>query len=353
MRLTYLIFSIAIFVGCANSETPPAPAASTARAAIDALHVRVDTVGTAANAASIETTGIVSSDEVAKPGFKIGGIITRFGVEEGDRVRKGQLLATLDQTEVEADREQARLALEKARRDAGRIANLYVDSVATRRQYDDSRTAVSVAERQLEIIDFNRRYSRVYAPIDGRLVRKLANAGEVVGPGQPVAVVQGTAARDWRVQVALTDTEWSRVQEGDAATITLDAYPDRVLSARVTELASVANPAGGTFDAELSLDLPRDLRLAAGLVARVSLTPSSEGTSAALSIPITALAEANNREAVVYRTTPDSRVERRVVRIGPISGDRVAVLDGLQPGDQVVTEGTGWLRDGERVVVVE
>ena len=350
-RILYLLLP-GLLLACESEQADVSRAPTTA--ALETLAVRTVTVGNPSAApAAIQTTGVLTSKSVAKPSFKIGGVVARMDVAEGDRVRKGQRLATLDPTEIKSGRAQAQLAVDKAERDAQRVANLYRDSVATRRQLDDSRTAVDLARRQLESIDFNVSYTVARAPVAGRVVQKLVNQGEIVGPGQPVCIIQGTAAADWRVRVALTDTEWSSVRNGGTAELTFDAYPDLVISARITDLATAADPAGGTFSAELTPRLPPAVRPAAGLVARVRLPLDASSDDSLLLIPLTALAEADSREAVVFVVDADDRVARRVVRIGALNGTEVIVRDGLSPGERIVTEGAGWLRDGDRVRVVD
>ena len=351
---TYPLVLLLLLAACTAEAPPPGESTAVSATDLDILTVRVATVGeAAATDSSIRTTGVLVSKNLAKPSFKIGGVVAAVNVAEGDRVRKGQRLASLNPTEIDAGRAQAQLAVEKAERDLRRITNLYQDSVATRRQLDDSRTALDVAKQQLESVDFNRSYTVARAPISGTVLQKLVNPGEITGPGQPVCIIQGTARADWRVRVALTDAEWSRVQEGDAVEVTFDAYPDTPLDATIAELATTADPTGGTFAAEMRLRLPNAVRPAAGLVARVVIPTDNMDAATGTTVSLTALAEADSREAVVFVAGDDDRVERRIVQLGALTGTRARILAGLRAGERVVTDGAGWLRDGDRVRIVE
>ena len=218
-----------------------------------------------------------------------------------------------------------------------------------------------MAERQLEQIAFNTGTTAIASPISGRVVAKLANAGETVGPGQPVVFIQGTQRADWRVRAALTDGEWARVREGQRATVTFEAYPGQSFPARLTERAALANPSGGTFDVEFKLDeQPRDL--AAGLLARVEIAVGDAGVASAktqdavttpLRIPLTALARVNGKRAEVYTVSEDSRAAMKTVRLGDFDGTSAEVVEGLAAGERVVTTGATWLREGDAVVVRE
>lgn len=317
---------------------------------LDVFYVELDTARRVTTAATLELIGTVASDEEAKPSFKTGGVVADVLVKEGDRVRRGQTIGRLNTTEIDAQVAQAELGVEKARRDLQRVNNLYQDSVATREQYQNTQTALEVAERQLEVAQFNRRYSVATAPIAGTIVRRLVNPGEVIGPGQPLVLIQGTSANDWVVRASLTDDQWARVAVGDTAEIRFDAYPDMVIQGKLSDLSTIANPMGGTFPAEFSLPANRR-RLAAGLVARVRLTPPTLGSSESVRIPLPALAEADGQRARVFVPGPDDRVAERIVRLGRIEDGWVEVTEGLQPGEVVVTAGAPWLRAGDRIAV--
>ncbi len=321
------------------------------------------TDGAASMSGNISATGTVTSDAQAKPSFKTGGLLTSVRVESGDAVRRGQVIATINATELNAGKAQAEAGLEKARRDLGRVEALFADSVATRAQRDDAATAVRIAQRQLEQITFNAGTTTITSPITGRVSAKLSNAGETVGPGQPVVVIQGTNTSDWRVRVALTDAEWASVRVGQAATVSFDAYPNQSFAAKVSERASFANPSGGTFDVELKLaKQPRDL--AAGLLARVEIEAGAagavSGTAASstqvgvptnLRIPLTALARVSGKRAEVFAVTPEGIADLMHIALGDFDASTVAVLSGLDGTEQLVTTGVTWLRDGDPVIV--
>ena len=335
---------------------PPPETRSSARAAPDAAYVLTERVG-AGEATAVPTaltaSGTVVSDRLARPSSKTGGLLSAVLVREGDDVRRGQVIARIDATELAAGVAQAEAALEKARRDLARVEALLADSVATRTQRDDAATGVTVAERQLERIRFNRDRNVVTAPIGGRVVQKLANAGETVGPGAPVAVIQGTAPGDWRVRVGLTDAQWAGTRVGQAAAVTFGAFPGETYPARLKERATAADPASGTFPVELQLQR-QPPSLAAGLVAEVELeataTPAAAASALAapLTIPVSALGRVAGKEAEVF-VAEDGTARARTVRLGSLRGGRAEVLSGLTPGEEVIVTGVAWLREGDTV----
>jgi RND family efflux transporter MFP subunit len=301
---------------------------------------------------SLRTVGTISPAEEIRLSFKTGGIVASIPVDAGDRVAQGQPLASLVQEEVAAAVAQARALADKAERDLARGRSLYADEVATREQVEDLETARDVARANLRAAEFNARFSRIEAPADGIVLRKLVEQDELVAAGQPV-VVLGDTSGGWIVRASLTDRDIVRVRVGDRASVTLDAYPGRQFDATVTELASAADPMTGTYEVKLAID-PQGQRFVQGLVAKVEMA-GSPGAAVTV-VPVQALLEADGTEAVVYvvATRDEGEVAERVaVRIGRLVGDQVEVLEGLQGGERVVTEGAAYVRAGEPVRIVE
>jgi RND family efflux transporter MFP subunit len=295
----------------------------------------------------VHVTGVIQSDTEAKPSFKTGGVIARTYVEEGDHVKKGQLLARLNTTEIEALTMQARAGFEKAQRDQQRVQNLFADSIATLEQLQNSTTAVDVAKRSQQIAEFNLAYSEVRSPIDGKVIMQMLHEGEITGPGIPVYFIMGVQQADWKLMAGITDKNWGRIRKGDKAKITLDAYPGWQIDGIVKRLSDVANPLSGTFDAEISIP-SKDKRIAAGMLAHIEITPSL--SSEYSMIPIEALVSSNGRSGIVF-VPKDSIAEKRRIQIQQFEGERIAVLSGLEGATDVITAGSGFLEDGDRITI--
>ena len=152
----------------------------------EAICVKTEILSETKTSIPVHSSGILSSKQISKLSFKTGGLISRVYVEIGDYVKKGQLLATLDMTEISAQVQQAKLAYDKAERDLTRVKNLYADTVATLEQLQDATSAYNAARENKNIADFNLLYSRILAPDNGRIVAKLAEVSEMIGPGMPL-----------------------------------------------------------------------------------------------------------------------------------------------------------------------
>jgi len=334
----------AALAGCSQSG------AHAAAPAVDARTVRVVPVQEAVLARPIRAVGVLEPKDKLTLGFKVGGVVARVAVEEGDTVRRGAVLAELDRTEIEATVARAVQAEAKAARDRERTRALYADDVATLEQLEDATTALEVARADLSTARFNARYARIEAPADGFVVRRSADPSELVAAGQPVLVL-GSLANGWQVRAAVADRDVVRLAVGDRAQVAFDAFPGREFAARVLRLAAASDAATGTYDVELAVE-PANAPFVQGLVAKVELMPSVARTPQ-LTVPVEALLEADGAHATVFVLdgAGATRAARRRVELGQLSGDRAEVREGLTSGEQVITEGASWIADGESVSV--
>lgn len=318
-------------------------------AAADTVSVRLEAVSSADDTARVRASGLLHTEDEVRLSFKTGGIIASVMVEEGQRVRKGQVLATVNTTEVDAQRQLALLQLDKAQRDNRRAENLYRDSVATLEQVQNSRTAVDAARETLRQVDFNRGQATILSPVDGFVIRRLAQSGEMAAPGAPVLVLGalGGGSR-WVLKTGVSDREWSAVQVGDNARVDFDAWPGRSFSAVVSSRSLAADPSNGTFQLELRVDFGVE-KPATGMFGRAVITPTV--IRKGYSIPYESLLEADGSRGFVF-VSDDRRTVRRVpVTIASLSQERVFVSSGLEGHGWVVSSGSPYLRDGSAIRV--
>lgn len=312
-----------------------------------AVPVRTATVVMERLAPPIPATGVLVPKEEIALAFKIGGVVSRVLVDEGQTVRAGDTLAVLDLREIDAGVARARSAAEKAERDLARAQRLHSDSVATLEQVQNAETGATVARAELTTASFNRRYAVIIAPSGGVIQRRGAEPGELVGPGVPV-IVLGSRSRGVVVRAGLADRDVVLLKRGDVAEVRFDAFPDRTFHGAVTEIAAAADPATGTYRVEVSL--PTAAALPSGLVGEVALHPGAQRPVAL--VPIEALLEADAGHATVYSLSPDGRrAVRHDVTVAFLAGDRAAITAGLSGVRTVVTDGATSLDDGTAVRV--
>lgn len=340
----WLVISIAATLsGCAQSTNTEETRATSVRLA-------AATSGPAAPV--IRTNGLLVNKDELRLSFKVGGVVSRITVQEGQRVRRGQTLAAIEQAEIDAEVERAKQLADKSARDLARAEKLFAERLISQGQLDDLRTQAAVSQSALQTVEFNRGYASIVAPQDGTILRRLIQERELVAAGTPVLVL-GAQDRGYVVRVALADREIVQVRIGDTAVVELDAYPGETFPAQVTEVASGADERSGMFQVELRLE-PTKLRLASGLVAKIALTPASARNAERVYVPIASIVEGDGRRASVYvLETADGHpvAKRRAVEVAFIDGVSVALVQGINVGEKVVTDGALYIQDGERVLI--
>ena len=315
------------------------------------IPVVVAPIDTANGTNTIAASGLITSANEARLSFKIGGVIDAIPVQEGQAVRKGQLLASLNSTEISAQVQQAQLSVEKAQRDYQRASNLYKDSVVTLEQFQNSKTGLDIARQNLQQVTFNRQYANIYAPADGFIIKKISNSGEVTGPGSPVVVMGILGGNSkWILRAGVADREWAVIEPGNEATVTTDAFPGKTFNAVVSRKASSADPASGSFEIELAIDM-QDLKPAAGMFGQARITPFKRVK--ALTIPYDALLEANGDKGFVFVTDEMKTAQRVEVTIASIERDRVLIADGLNGHAYVVISGSPYLTNGSAISITQ
>jgi RND family efflux transporter MFP subunit len=293
----------------------------------------------------IRAAGLLAARSEWDLAFKVGGVLARVHVREGERVRAGQLLAELDPTELVAGVAQAREVSTKARRDAARVEQLAATEVAPRVAADDARTGVAVAEATLAAAEFNLRHARIVAPDDGWIDRRAAEPGEVVGPGRPVFHLSG--GRGQVVRADLAERDAVGLAAGAPAVVVLDSRPGVELPGRVTEIAHAASRGTGTWQVEITVDGAAGAPLLAGLTAKVRIP---RAVPAAGSVPLAAVVGGDGAIGAVFAVDA-GRARRVPVAIAFLDGERAVLSRGVERLAAVVTDGADRLTDGAAVRV--
>ncbi|MBI1779768.1 MAG: efflux RND transporter periplasmic adaptor subunit [Sphingobacteriales bacterium] len=343
-NIFYTIAAFVVLQACKSKATETKSIINT-----DVIPVKLMAINSDTNLAAITASGIVSTENEAKLSFKIGGVIESVLVKEGDKVKAGQLLATLKSVEIAAQVQQVQLAVEKAQRDYQRASNLYKDSVATLEQLQNAKTGVDIAKQNLQQVLFNQQYSKIYSPVDGFVVKKNGNAGELASSGSPVIILNALSAKNkWILKAGLSDKEWASVEVGNKATIIVDAFPGKTFNAVVSKKALAADAVSGSFPVELQIDFGNE-KPAVGMFGNVSIVPTH--SSVGFSIPYEALLEASGKKGYVFVTDDKKTVRKVEVIISDISNNTAYIADGLQGYKYVVTSGSPYLNDNSTITV--
>ena len=304
--------------------------------------------------------GSVSPKEISRISSKVSGRIQTIPVDEGDQVKKGEMLMLIDPFDHEralksADSQlkQAKTSLERARRDLLRMEGLYRAKAVTEQTYQDAATACDLARFQYdqavtarEIAEENLKECRLAAPIAGIVTEVLVNEGELTGPQQPTFVIMDMSTV--KVEVDLPEEIFGSVKIGNTSTITVDAVTGQAFEGTITKIYPTIDPVSRTFMVTITLENPA-LMLRSGMTARSRVIQMVRRD--VLAVPRESLIR--GEEGYIVYTVREDVVYRHPVSLG-IEGDTLCeVTGGVSEGDKVVVKGVAGLKPGITVMIVE
>ncbi len=361
--LAIMIVIAFLGAGCSTKETQP-PEKRDVKVATAA--VVVDEV-----ADTVQSVGTIEAKREALLSARIMGRIKSVRAEEGDRVKKGQLLVEIDADEIRAKKseaEQARdeglaalreaeAALDNADVNYSRIKSLYDENAVSKKELDDMTTQRAMAESRVAQVkariaqagaavkqaDVMLGYSVISSPVDGVVVMKSAHAGETASPGMPLMKVMDD--RVLRLVTTVKESGISGLKTGDKVAVTVDALPNEELTGAVSEIVPAADPATRSFT--VKVDLPGKAGLMPGMFGRARLPVGVRG---AVMLPEGCLVDREGVEGV-YVVGDGGVIRFQSVRLGEeLEGGR-EVLSGLSGGEVVAVGDLSGIREGMRAVV--
>lgn len=349
-KLALVATSLAILLaGC--SSTP-----KTALAAPETVSgMTVASVERATIPDVVESVGSVQAAQTTELSAQVMGSIVALNVREGDRVRAGQVLVVIDDSQSRAAAERAQaavLASEKeiiaaqseatlAEATYKRYDNLWQKNSVSAQEFDEVKARAQAAQARLELAHAGQQQARaalaqansqlgltrVRAPFDGLITAKRADLGTVAAPGLPLLTIEDT--RRYRLVVTVDESDAAAVKMGAVVAVKIDASGDSA-NARVTQIVPTADPGSHSF--VVKLDLPSSPALRSGLFGRARF---AKGTRDALLVPATAVVLRGQLQNV-YVVGADGLASLRYVTISNAGDQRAEVLSGLQAGEKVV-----------------
>lgn len=293
----------------------------------------------------LETTTTLEARNAATLVSRAQGQVVQIVAEEGAWVRKGDVLARLDDTEARLTVERTELAKEVAERELTRGKQLQAKDYLSEKELDDLELGLRNAHVALEQAKYELSQTRLVAPFAGRVTERMLNLGEHVTVGQPCYAM--VDFNPLRARLYFPERELSRVSIGQQALLSFDTHPGEAFEARVSVVNPVVDKNNGTFRVTLELSNPRET-LRPGAFARVRLrTGSFQNT---LLLPRRGVLTEDG-ESYVFVAEGDS-VNKIAVTLGAVENDTAQILGGLEAGDSVVTVGQGGLKPGAKIQAV-
>lgn len=287
-------------------------------------------------------TATLEPEKQAQILAKITGEIQRIQTEEGHRVGSGQVLALLDGAVQRVTLEEADARLEALRLDLERITSLHDQQLASDKNLHDALSAFAQGEAQRKAAALQVEYTRIVAPFDGQIAERFVDPGQTVAPGG--ALFSIVDCDPLLATIHLPERQAVRIAPGQGVVITPDTDPDLQVRGEVLRVAPIVDPRTGTVKVTCSvLETARLLR--PGSFVRVKV--ETEVQENVVCIPKRALLP-EGEDNYVFKAVADSVLKVPIVT-GHHNHTLVEVLEGLTPGERVVTVGHGALKSGSKI----
>ncbi|HVZ55050.1 MAG TPA: efflux RND transporter periplasmic adaptor subunit [Chitinophagaceae bacterium] len=312
-------------------------------------------------AGGVSASGEIVAAQVATISTRVMGTIEKIYVRVGDRVRRGQPLVSLNGQDILARRAQAsasiaeaQAALQSAQRDYDRFTALYARRSASAKELDNATLQYQAAQARLEAARQQHReadalaaYTRLTAPFDGVVTRKLTEEGSLAAPGMPLLTVEQDATLE--VSATVSEDAIGRIRPGDPATLEM-ASLGRTLITTVTQVSPSSESTGGQYAIRLAIPSAQRAGLYAGMYVHVTL-PGAAGSGKAagtLLVPTASLVQTDQLTGL-YTVSSQHTALLRWVRTGRQFGDQTEILAGLSANEPFIVQAEGRLYDGAPV----
>lgn len=299
---------------------------------------------------TVHGIGRLENKQIMRLSFNIGGLIEQMLVDDGDHVTQGQLLSVLDSDQIEAEVAAAESNHVKTKQDAQRFRSLFERGLVSSADLQEREADYAQAQSVLATARFNRKLSKIHAPLNGRVMRRVAEENELVNAKQTVLELSAEE-KGWIINADVTDKDIVRLNLGDQASIKLSAFPQLVFRGTVTLISEEADAETGLFAIEVALEkgLPN---FRSGYMASVDIAVANE--QALYYLPIDALVDVVDGMAVVYSyDSMNNSVTRHDMEIAYLGRDEIGLVGSDGFANQVVTSGAKYLSEHSRVQRVE
>lgn len=351
LRWSLLFAALPLLAACGGGAKDK-PVEGSSALAVALTPARIDPL-----ARSVIVSGPVSAYEEMQLGVELSGQrITRLNVDVGQTVKQGQVLLELDHrtldsevAQADAAAQQAKAALELAQAKQTRGEKLAASQLISASDLDELRATATQARAQLataraalDAARLQRDFAELRAPADGVISKRLIQPGQVVAAGSELLRLIRDGRLEWRAE--LPEAQLADVAVGNPVTLT---YAGQPIAGRVRAVTPGVDAQTRTGTVYADLPEPGPLKPGTFVEGRI-LT----GDGQALMVPSAAIVQRDGH-SYVFTLKDKGSVARRRVRTGQTMQARTEIIEGLKDGEQVVSEGAGFLGDGDRVRVVE
>lgn len=317
--------------------------------AANAVPVSIIKVAPESFSGYLEVQGRIDFDQNSTVAARAAGTLTSVRVQRGDQVRRGQVLATIDASLLDANMAELRTRLDLARTVYEKQAGLWKQQIGTEIQYLQAKNSYEALQRNLGSMNQQKALYSVVAPYAGVVDNVLPKLGEAVAPGAPV--VQLNSGQGGKVLADISEAYAGSIKAGDKALVTLPDLGGEEIASTVRTVSRTISPTSRTFTAELRLPPAAAARLRPNMVATVRIRNYGKASATVLPVDLIQHDEENAYVLVVARAGGKPVAQKRIIKTGQAYNGKQEITSGLKPGDEVISAGYQNLNEGQALKI--
>lgn len=322
--------------------------------------VKISKVQSNNNKLFITASGKIQAQNSAELSTRMMGFVTNVHVNVGDKVTKGQLLVSINNTDLQAKRAQvnasiteATAAFNNAQKDYNRFQNLFADQSASQKELDDMTANFEMAKARLEAVNQMKNevnaqflYSNISAPFNGVVTSKNIEVGDMANPGMPLISVETPGS--FEVIAMVPETQISQIKNGVQVNVSIKAI-DNIIKGKVVEVSTSAKHTGGQYLVKIALD-KTEVHILSGMFATVQFPIDKQAKAEMVLIPQDAIIT-NGQLSGIYTVSQSNTALLRWLRLGRTFGNQVEVLSGLTADEAYIVSAEGKLFNGVKIII--
>jgi membrane fusion protein, multidrug efflux system len=351
--LLFAIISVQVY-----SKWKTTPVSNQRQPRVNIVPIEAGIVQRSAAQAAISVTGSIQGVKEASISAKATGRIEVLPVKDGDYIESGQLLAKIDSRELEAQYLQAKANMTSAQanlanaaRNYTRIQSLAQQGAISQQQLDTAQTQYDVAKAQtaqntanVQLLEAQVANTSVVAPFSGYVARRSLSQGEMVSPGTILLAVVDLSKV--KIEVFVSEQDIGKIQIGQPATFTVDAYHGQTFTGKVAEISPAADLKNRSFKVRIEAE-NTERKLKSGMFARAEIIYARKAE--AYIVPKQAVIEKNGKPFVFV--VKNDQVEQRAIATGLVYEQTIEIVTGIQAGEIIATFGHDTLKNGDKVSI--
>ncbi|SRX72925.1 efflux RND transporter periplasmic adaptor subunit [Aequorivita antarctica] len=352
---TLLLFSAVLSFNACNNASEEKTIDKT-----PAVPVTVSSVAAENNTPFLTASGKIEAANSATLSTRMMGFVDKVLVNVGQKVTKGQLLVSINNSDLSAKQAQtsagiteAQAAFNNAEKDYQRFQNLFADNSASQKELDDQRARYEMAKARLEgakqmknEVQSQFAYVNLRAPFNGVVTNKFIEAGDMANPGAPLISIEGPG--NFEVTASVPESEISKIKSGSEVQVIVKSS-NKILPGKVTEVSTSAKNTGGQYLVKVVLDKTNESILS-GMYATVQFPIEKKTDVTTVLVPEEALVKRGQLTGI-YTVSQNNTALLRWLRLGRTYGDNVEVLSGLNADENYIISADGKLFNGAKITI--